>query len=170
MEAYLALRKILGIGTEPLQLTALQVVLRAIIVFVAAIAMVRLGDKRFLARLSAFDAVLGFILASMLARAVNGSAPFFSTLAAGFVLVGLHRLAGFTARHSHRFSVLVKGRSDVVIEDGKVIEPAMRGNDLSEQDLLEELRLEGKVESPQEVRKATMERNGRISVIPQRGT
>ena len=34
--------------------------------------MVRLGDKRFLSKKTAFDAILGFILASMLARAVNG--------------------------------------------------------------------------------------------------
>ena len=165
MKAYEAVVEILGLGSEPQQLGFSQVILRALIVFVAATAMVRLGDKRFLARLSAFDAVLGFILASMLARAVNGSSPFFPTLAGGFVLVGLHRLAALVARRTHWFSVLVKGRSDVVINDGQVLQRAMRRNHLSEQDLLEELRLQGKVESPEKVKTATMERNGTISVI-----
>src|SRR5262245_12368099 len=39
--------------------------------------MIRCGDRRFLSQKSAFDAVLGFILPSMLARAVNGTAAFF---------------------------------------------------------------------------------------------
>ena len=68
-------KEILGIGLEPKDLTILQVCLRGVLVFFVAIVMVRMGDKRFLARMTAFDAILGFILASMLARAINGSAP-----------------------------------------------------------------------------------------------
>ncbi len=44
--------------------------------FAAALVMVRSGDKRFFARKSAFDVILGFMLASVLSRAINGSAPF----------------------------------------------------------------------------------------------
>jgi hypothetical protein len=42
--------------------------------------MVRVANKRIFSKTTAFDAVLGFIMASMLARAVNGSAAFFPTL------------------------------------------------------------------------------------------
>ncbi len=51
-------RHVLGLGVEPKDLTFLQISLRGIIVFVASLAMVRLADKRFLAKLSAFDAIL----------------------------------------------------------------------------------------------------------------
>jgi uncharacterized membrane protein YcaP (DUF421 family) len=61
--------------------------LRGVIVFIATLAIIRCGDRRFLSQKTAFDAVLGFILASMLARAVNGTAAFFPTLGGGFVLV-----------------------------------------------------------------------------------
>jgi uncharacterized membrane protein YcaP (DUF421 family) len=128
--------------------------------------MVRLGDKRFLSKKSAFDAILGFILASMLARAVNGSAAFWPTLAGGFVLVGLHRLIAFSSRRWYRFGVLVKGSSDLVIRDGKVIQAGMHKNDLSKDDLLEDLRLNGQVSEPGEVKIAYAERNGEISVVP----
>jgi hypothetical protein len=64
------LNMLLGIGAEARDLNSLQVSLRAIVVFLSAIAMVRLGDKRFLSRKTAFDAVVGFVLASTLARAV----------------------------------------------------------------------------------------------------
>ena len=54
---------------------------RGIIVFIATLAMIRLGHKRSLARKTAFDAVLIVILASVLSRAINGSSAFFATLA-----------------------------------------------------------------------------------------
>jgi len=71
---------LLGLGSDAADLTFLQISLRGVVVFVAALAIVRCGDRRFLSQTTAFDAVLGFILASMLARAVNGTAAFFPTL------------------------------------------------------------------------------------------
>src|ERR1700748_2549565 len=73
----------LGIGLDPKNLTFLQIALRGIIVFAVTLLMVRLGDKRFLSQKTAFDAILGLILASMLARAVNGSSSFWATLGGG---------------------------------------------------------------------------------------
>ena len=156
---------LLGLKANPQNLTFLQISLRGATVFVAALVMVRMGDKRFLSKKTAFDAILGFILASMLARAVNGSVSFFPTLGGGFMLVGLHRTMAWLARKSHRFGNLVKGRCDLLIQDGRVVEGAMRQNNLSEHDLLEDLRLNGNVDDPQTVRAAFVERNGQISVV-----
>jgi uncharacterized membrane protein YcaP (DUF421 family) len=158
----------LGIGREPKSLTFLQIAVRGLIVFLVALLMVRLGDKRFLSKKTAFDAILGLILASMLARAVNGSSPFWPTLGGGFVLVGFHRLIAFSTRRWHAFGDLVKGTSDVVIRDGKIIESGMRRNDLSEHDLREDLRMNGQVDDPSEVKVAYAERNGHISVVPKK--
>jgi uncharacterized membrane protein YcaP (DUF421 family) len=74
------LNSLLGLGREATALTFLQISLRGVIVFIATLIIVRCGDRRFLSQKTAFDAVLGFILASMLARAVNGTAAFFPTL------------------------------------------------------------------------------------------
>ncbi len=92
MNFYEMTKDILGLGMDPKQFTFVQLSVRATIVFITALIMVRVGNKRFLAKMSAFDAILGFILSSMLARAVNGSSAFFPTLGAGFVLIGLHWL------------------------------------------------------------------------------
>lgn len=60
------------------------------------IVMVRLSSKRSLAEKTAFDAIFIVILASILSRAVNGTAGFFSTIGGGFVLVLLHRSFSWT--------------------------------------------------------------------------
>src|SRR5215204_2867517 len=97
------LNQLLGLGLEPKDLTVLHICLRGVIVFMATLVMVRLANKRFLAKMSAFDAILALILASMLARAVNGSAAFIPTLAGGFALVGLHHLMALLAFRSKSF-------------------------------------------------------------------
>ncbi len=156
----------LGLGLEPKELGFLQVAVRAIIVFLAALVMVRLANRRFLAKMSAFDVILGFILASMLARAVNGSAPFFPTLVGGFVLVALHRILAVLAFYSGFIGMLVKGEPHVLVRDGKPDRRALRAHHISDADLLEEARLHGKVGDIASIRQAMIERNGKVSVIP----
>src|SRR5689334_24347397 len=109
---------LLGLGAEPKDLTFIQISLRGIIVFIATLVMVRLGHKRSLARKTAFDAVLLVILASVLSRAINGSAAFFATLGGGLVLVLLHRLLALCAFYSHQFGILIKGQAELIVDDG----------------------------------------------------
>ena len=156
----------LGLGLEPKDLTFVQIAFRGIIVFVVTLVMVRLGDKRFLSKKTAFDAILGLILASMLARAVNGSSAFWATLGGGFVLVALHRLIAFASRRWHKFGDLVKGTSDLVVRDGEIIMAGMRRNDLSEHDLQEDMRMYGRLDDVSRIKVAYAERNGHISVVP----
>jgi uncharacterized membrane protein YcaP (DUF421 family) len=155
----------LGLGIEPRDLTVLQISLRGIIVFVATLLMVRLGHKRSLARKTAFDAVLLVILASVLSRAINGSAAFFGTLGGGLVLVLLHRLLALIAYHSHWFGIIIKGRPDRIVEDGDLVIGAMRRNHISRHDLEEDLRLSAQVERINNIKVARVERSGDISFI-----
>lgn len=162
---YETLNNLLGLHTQPKDLTLGQTCLRAVIVFIAALVMVRMGSKRFMSKMSALDVILGFILASMLARAVNGSAAFFPTLVAGFLLVWLHRIVGYLACLWHPFGNLVKGHCIQVVKDGQVIESAMSKHNLTQHDLNEELRLNGNMEDVQKVKAAYLERSGQISVV-----
>ncbi len=159
---------LLGLGLEPKDLGAVQVCLRGLIVFIATLIIVRLAHKRFLARLTAFDVVLGFILGSALARAVNGSAPFFPTLLMGLLLVMLHRAISALAFHSQWFGRMVKGNEARLVENGQVLDGALRRHKVSEKDLMEEARLKGRVTQLQEIQIATLERNGDVSVIPRK--
>lgn len=159
---------LLGLGQQPATLTFLQISLRGVIVFAATVVIVRCGDRRFLSQKTAFDAVLGFILASMLARAVNGTSAFFPTLGGGFVLVMLHRALAYWSRRSHGFGYLIKGQSDILIRDGRLNEALAIRDRLSEHDILEDLRLHGNVREIADVELAVFERNGQISVVPKR--
>src|ERR1700736_1641982 len=157
---------LLGLGAEPKDLTFTQIALRGVIVFIVTLIMVRLGHKRSLARKTAFDVVLLVILASVLSRAINGSAAFFSTLGGGFVLVFLHRLLALLAYHSHAFGILIKGRPDVVVEDGDFVWNQMHRNHVSTHGIEEDMRLSLKSEDISQVKRARVERSGDVSFIP----
>jgi len=160
-----SLGTLLGLGTKPENLTFIQISLRGAIVFIATLFMVRLGHKRSLSRKTAFDAVLLVILASVLSRAINGSADFFATLGGGLVLVLLHRLLALIAYHSHWFGKLIKGEPDLIVEDGNLILATMRRNHISKHDLEEDLRLGARMEDASQVKRARIERSGDISFI-----
>jgi uncharacterized membrane protein YcaP (DUF421 family) len=156
---------LLGLGMEPGNLTFIQISLRGIIVFLVTLAAVRLGHKRSLSRKTPFDAVLLVILAAVLSRAINGSAAFFPTLGGGVVLVLLHRLFAFLTFYSHRFGVLVKGRPDVIVCDGKCDVTMMWRNHISMHDLDEDMRLSAHTDDLSQIRIARVERSGDISFI-----
>ena len=156
---------LLGLGTEPKDLTFLQISLRGIIVFLATLAMILVGHKRSLARKTAFDAVLIVILASVLSRAINGSSAFFATIGGSVVIVLVHRLFALIAYRSHWFGCLLKGRPEMIVEDGNLILATMRQNHISEHDLEEDLRLDAEMANAAKVKIARVERSGDISFI-----
>jgi uncharacterized membrane protein YcaP (DUF421 family) len=159
------LHTLLGIGTEPKDLTFVQVSIRGVIVFIATLIMVRLSSKRSLAEKTAFDAVFVVIIGSMLARAINGSEAFFPTLGTGFVLVVLHRLFGIAAFYSHAFGILVKGKPVVLVQGGALQRKRMLWEHISKHDLEEDMRLDAKTEDLSKIQVARLERSGDISFI-----
>jgi uncharacterized membrane protein YcaP (DUF421 family) len=155
---------LLGLGAEPKDLTFAQISLRGVIVLVFTLIIIRLGDKRSLSKKSAFDAALLIILASVLSRAINGSAAFFATLGGSAVLVGLHRALAYASCRSEGFRHLIKGKPSELVCDGKFIRPNMRRDQIAEEDICEDLRLDGE-EDLAKVKIARLECSGDISFI-----
>src|SRR3982750_1064276 len=111
---------LLGPDGKATQLTLLQIALRGFVIFITGLAIVRIGDRRSLAQKTAFDAIFIVLIGSMLSRAINGTAPFFTTIAAGIVLMVIHRVCAFGACKSHSFGTLLKGRAITLVRNGEV--------------------------------------------------
>jgi uncharacterized membrane protein YcaP (DUF421 family) len=156
---------LLGLGLEPKELTFMQVSLRGVTIFLFTLVMVRLSSKRSLAEKTAFDAVLLVILASVLSRAINGTAGFFTSIGCSFVLVFLHRFFGWIACRSHAFGKIIKGCPNVIIRNGQPDLSVMRRHQISKHDLEEDLRLEAKTEDVSKIKIARIERSGDLSFI-----
>jgi len=158
-------REFLGLSAPPETLTFVQISIRGIIVFVFTLIMVRMSARRSLARRTVFDSIFLVILASVLARAINGSSDLLPTVGGGFVMVAFHRLLAWIAFYSHRFGNLIKGSEQMLIREGKLMSAALRGNHITEHDLEEDLRLGLHIEDLSLIEDARLERSGGISFI-----
>ena len=154
----------LGVGEEAKDLTASQMALRAVLIYVVTLALVRLAKKRFLGQASAFDVVVGIIIGSIASRAITGNAPMLPSMASCAAIIVMHWLISAVAVRSHGFGELIKGSSSLLIEDGRLNGKALRGAHMTERDLEEALRQQG-VEELGQVKEARLERNGSVSVI-----
>lgn len=141
---------------------------RAVLIYWVALAVVRLGKKRLFGKSSAMDVVLSVMVGSVISRAINGSATLPETAVASFVLVMLHALAAKLAFHSDAFGIVIKGKPHTLIHGGELQRDAMRKSDVSEHDLEEAARSEGRLTGIKQIEEARMERNGKISVIPKK--
>lgn len=159
------LESLFGLASQPKDLTLVQMSARGVVIFATTLIMIRLSTKRSLAEKTAFEAVLLVIIASVLARAINGSAPFFPTIGTGLVLVALHWVLGLAAYHSHGIGILLKGRPAVIVKNGQMERESMRRNHISEHDLQEDLRLNARTEDLSKIKIAMVERSGDISFI-----
>lgn len=156
---------VLGLGVEAIDLSATQMAARAAVVFVFAVVLARVADRRMLGHNAGFDIMLLVVLGSVLSRAINGQAAFFPTLVASAVLVGLHHVVASVAFRSHGFSQWVKGRPRTLVRQGKVDAGALAKSKLTPDDLGESLRLNGGVDDVAQVAEARLERNGTVSVV-----
>lgn len=153
----------IGAGAETLSI--FQILVRSLIIYIIGIALVRIGKKRFLGKFTAFDTILAIIIGSLLSRAITEADYFSELLAACLLLILLHRGFSLLAAHSEYFGDWIKGHDRVVLEDGKVLWNAMKKSNLSEQDLMQNIRLNANITDISKIKIARLERNGDISVI-----
>ena len=155
----------IGLELETKEINVGQMSLRAFIVFIAAIIMLKIGDKRFMGKNTTLDVMLGIVFGSVLSRAITGNAPFFPALAAGIVLVLLHWIFSAIAFRSHGFGIAVKGQERLLVRDGEMQHHEMKKAHITEHDLQEALRNRGKAPEVSQIKAAHLERNGDISII-----
>jgi uncharacterized membrane protein YcaP (DUF421 family) len=139
--------------------------LRAVVVYVAALLMVRMGERRFLGKNTALDVIIGVILGSTVSSAITEVSAFYPAIAAGFVLVSMHWLLAVLSFRFTGFGKVVKGEARVLVENGEILWDAMKESHITETDLQGALRRNGSMTRPSDVKVAYLERNGNISVI-----
>jgi uncharacterized membrane protein YcaP (DUF421 family) len=146
-------------------LSILMMVLRAVIVFFTTLLFIRIAKKRFLGRNTAFDIVLSIIMGSLLARTINGSAPLLHTLITALVIIGLHYSFTNLIARSPRFGSFFEGTPKELMKDGKFNRKALLEHHLTEDDVMEAVRLHANSNSIKNVKQCYLENNGKLSIV-----
>jgi uncharacterized membrane protein YcaP (DUF421 family) len=156
---------ILLVFGEGQNLNALQTATRATIVFLFSLFLIRIAGRRSFGLHAPLDNIVVILLGAIIARAVVGASPFFSTLFAGFVIALLHRAVAFIAVYSRDLGRMVKGNKIVLYKDGKFIKQNMMYTTVSLEDIQEEIRLQTNQNVLEGIEEVSIERNGKISII-----
>lgn len=147
-----------------------ELILRPILIYVAFLIGLRLFGKREIGQFTLFDLVLILLVANALQPAITG--PDTSVLGGLIIIATLllvNRGLALARRRFPAFDRLVSPQPTVLARDGKWFPQALDREGLSVQDVEMALREHG-VDSIEEVRKAVLEEDGTISVVPKPGS
>jgi uncharacterized membrane protein YcaP (DUF421 family) len=142
-----------------------ELIIRSAIVYGFLIGILRLTGKRQVGQLAPFDLVLLLILSNAVQNSMNGGD---SSLVGGLIsaatLVALNYGVGLATFKSKRLEMVIEGRPQVLVYDGKLFEDVLAGAKLTHQELQAALRQAG-CARVEDVQSAILENNGAISVI-----
>jgi len=147
----------------------LDFVLRAVVMYVMALVMIRLLGKRALGELGPFDfVVMTGVGHTVVSVALDRSIPYYEGIIILATLAGLEYIMGILALKSQTLSNLIVGRPVVLIDNGRIIRENLAREKCNVDDLMQELRKQG-IRDIDEVEKGILESCGGFSVIRKEG-
>jgi uncharacterized membrane protein YcaP (DUF421 family) len=143
-----------------------ELIVRAVVVYVFLLLLLRITGKRQVGQLAPFDLVLLLVLSNAVQNSMNaGDNSLVGGLLSAATLVGLNYTLGYATFKSKRLEAVVEGRPELIVHNGKVFKEAMARAKLTHHELDAALRQAG-YSNVDEVQAAILENNGSISVLP----
>src|SRR5512134_244541 len=138
--------------------------LRASFVYLFLLIVVRVLGKREIGSTSAFDLVVALILGEVVDEIIYGDVTILQGVIAIVVVALWHVVNSWASFKSEIIDKLTGAPPTVVVKNGQIQRKNLAKERLNEEELFSELRLMG-VEDVKEVKQATLEPNGKISVL-----
>ena len=153
-------------GEAQQSLTAVQWLARVAIIYFYLLVLAKLMGQREIGRLTLFDFIISIIIGSTAAGALNSS-----TSSLNGVMITVGALAGFQIFLSlislkfSRFRRVIEEEPIILVQNGKLLEHAMKKTRINLDDLMSRIRLKGYFFLGQ-IEFAILEPDGKISVLP----
>jgi uncharacterized membrane protein YcaP (DUF421 family) len=146
-------------------ITPLEIMARSAVMFIIALALIRMAGMRPFGKGESFDQIITFLIGAILSRGIVGATPFFSTVASVLVIILIHKLFSKLSIYNRLIGKLTKGNSYLLYKDGNFVKENMNKANISDNDIYEELRLQCKSEEMDNIKEIYLERTGKISFI-----
>ena len=148
----------------------MDIVLRAIIIYLLVFAFTRALGRRELATLQPFDFILLVVIGDLIQSGVTQSDMSVTGVIVVVSTIGiLQVMVSYLGFRVRRLRPFLQGEPIVLVENGQTIDRNMRRERLTIDDLAEKARL-NEIESLDEVKWAVLETNGDISFITRPGS
>jgi uncharacterized membrane protein YcaP (DUF421 family) len=141
-------------------------VVRAVVVYIFLVVLLRFTGKRQVGQLAPFDLVLLLVLSNAVQNSMNGGD---NSITGGLILattlVGLNYAVGWLTYRYRWLEHFIEGKPVILIDDGKIRHKGMDSVQMTRDELWAALRAEGCADAA-DVRLAVLENNGHVTVIP----
>ena len=143
-------------------------VVRAGVVYLFLLILLRMTGKRQVGQMAPFDLVLLLVLSNAVQNSMNGGD---NSLVGGLIsaatLVGINWVVSWMTFRSKRLEQIIEGRPTILIHDGKIDQKEMSRAQMTQHELNAALRAYG-VSEIEAVRFAILENNGHVTVVPRK--
>ena len=152
-----------------LDVSALEIIARTVIVYLALLFALRVAGKREMGQMTAFDLVVLLLISEAVQGSMVGGDMSVTggLLAAGVLIGGNYGLAQARDRIPFLRATL-ESSPTVVVSNGRFMRRNMSGENVDEDEVMLAIRAHG-IEDVKGVRLAVLEQDGSISVIPGEG-
>jgi uncharacterized membrane protein YcaP (DUF421 family) len=137
---------------------------RASLVYLLLLFVVRILGKREIGSLTAFDLIVALLLGDVSGEVIYGSVGVFEGLIAILTIGAWHLINSYAGYKSKIVERIMVSPPTVLIENGQIRDENLAAERINEEELNSALRLMG-VDEINTVERATLEPNGRISVL-----
>lgn len=139
-----------------------------LVAYVALIVFLRVGGKRSLAKLNAFDFIVTIAIGSILANMLTGtSLSLAQTALAMGLLIALQTVVSWLSVRSDTFQGLIRACPRILLKDGVIDEQALKEERVTRGDLMQVLR-DGGFGRLDEVAAVVLEADGTLNTIGKR--
>lgn len=145
---------------QELALTAV----RAVAVYALILVIIRLLGKRTVGNFTAFDLLVALMLGEVVDEIIYGDVSFAQGAVALVVVAAAKYATAWLAYFDHGLNQVLEGRPTALVRNGEIVRKNIRSEMLNEMEIHGALRLQG-VSDMREVKLATMETDGEISVL-----
>ena len=137
---------------------------RATLIYVFLLVVVRLLGKRTVGGATAFDFMVALILSEVVDEPIYGDVPFVQGVLVIGVIAGWHMVNSYLSARSERFDRLAGGEPTTLVKNGVIDRRRMRQERMNEEELWSLLRLQG-IDDLKDIKEATLEPDGLLSVL-----
>lgn len=147
----------------------METVLRAVIIYIVLLLIFRISGKRSLAQITSFDFVLLLVIGEATQQALIGEDYSLTTAVIAIVtLMSVDIALSIAKGRSARVERWLDDMPIVVVENGELLRGRASRERVDEDDVLAAARNLHGLERLDQIKYAVLERNGRISIVPQR--
>ncbi|HZW40509.1 MAG TPA: YetF domain-containing protein [Ignavibacteriaceae bacterium] len=142
-------------------------VIKGLIVYLFLLVIFRFSGKRTLAQTTNFDLVLLLIISETTQQAmVDNDHSITNAFLLIMTLIGSSILLSFLKQRYKKLEQWLEGLPLIIMEDGKLHKDRMKKDRVDESDVLNAARLIHGIENLDQIKYAIIEKNGEISIVP----